>query len=81
MTEDSRTSQRRRTLKGGKIVVNNGFSTFDCVIRNLSDTGAKLAVASQIGIPELFQLALEDGRRLQCEVKWRRDGEIGVKFI
>ena len=81
MSEENRTSQRRRTLKGGKIVLSNGISTFDCTIRNLSETGAKLLVAGQIGIPQRFDLALDDGRRFTCDVAWRGDSEIGVKFI
>jgi len=26
-------------------------------------------------------LALDDGRRFDCEIAWQRDGEIGVKFL
>ncbi|KKB10182.1 PilZ domain-containing protein [Devosia chinhatensis] len=81
MSEDSRTEQRRRTLKGGKIVFNDGFSTFDCTIRNLSEGGAKLLVASPVGIPKRFRLALDDGRSFDCETAWLGDGEIGVKFV
>ncbi|WIY53478.1 PilZ domain-containing protein [Devosia sp. YIM 151766] len=81
MTEDNRGSRRQRTLKGGKIVFNDGFSTFDCTIRNISDGGAKLLVASLVGIPQRFQLALDDGRRFECEMTWHHDGEIGVKFL
>jgi hypothetical protein len=81
MTEDTRSSPRRRTLKGGKIVVNDGFSTFTCTIRNLSETGAKLQLSSVIGIPERFVLKLDDGRDYPCEVAWRTETEIGVKFV
>ena len=78
--EDNRDAQRHRTLKGGRIVVNDGFSTFDCTIRNLSETGAKLEVTSSLTIPQRFELALHDGRRFACEVAWRTETEIGVKF-
>lgn len=81
MSEDHRSAQRHRTLKGGKIVFNDGFSTFDCTIRNLSATGAKLSIASLIGIPRQFVLALDDGRRFDCEIAWQRDDEIGIKFL
>jgi len=80
MTEERRASHRHRTLKGGKIVLNDGFSTFDCTVRNLSDAGAKLIVAGIIGIPQRFQLALADGRRFDCEMIWHSAGEIGVRF-
>jgi len=81
MTDERRLAQRLRTLKGGKIVVNNGFSTYDGRVRNLSDIGAKLTVASLVGIPETFQLAMDDGRRFNCETIWRKEGQIGVKFV
>lgn len=81
MDEDHRNAQRHRTLKGGHIVINDGFSTYDCTIRNLSETGAKLIVTSSLGIPERFGLAMADGRRFDCEVAWRTETEIGVQFI
>ena len=81
MAEDNRDAQRHRTLKGGRIVINDGFSTFDCTIRNLSETGAKLAVTTSLGIPERFDLAMHDGRRFACEVAWRTEAEIGVRFV
>jgi hypothetical protein len=81
MSEDSREAQRHRTLKGGKIVINDGFSTFDCTIRNLSETGAKLVVSSSLAIPQRFVLAMDDGRRFECELAWRTETEIGVHFL
>jgi len=81
MNEDYRAAQRHRTLKGGRIVVNDGFSTFDCTVRNLSDTGAKLVISSSLAIPQRFELAMQDGRRFTCEVAWRSETEIGVRFV
>lgn len=81
MSEDNRVAPRQRTLKGGKIVLNDGFSTIDCTVRNLSATGAKLEVASIIGIPPQFRLAMNDGRDFSCETAWRTESAIGVKFI
>lgn len=80
MTEERRSVHRRRTLKGGRIVINNGYSTLQCTVRNLSETGAKLIVPSIIGIPDGFQLVLDDGQKFDCAVIWRKDGELGVEF-
>ena len=80
MTDEHRASPRQRTLKGGRIVINDGFSTFQCTVRNLSETGARLKVASIIGIPETFQLVMDDGRKFACLVAWKTETEIGVKF-
>jgi len=85
MTESTeselRGAQRRTVLKGGKIAFNGGRSTIDCAVRNLSGKGAKLQVASVVGIPEMFELLLPNTLRQPCRVVWRKPKEIGVVFI
>lgn len=78
--QERRTALRRRTLKGARIVVNNGYSTFDCIVRNLSETGALLKLASTLGIPDNFDLVFDDGRRFACTVMRRSSEELGVAF-
>ncbi|KFC67303.1 PilZ domain protein [Devosia sp. LC5] len=80
MTEEQRAAPRQRVLKGGKIVINDGFSTFQCTVRNLSETGARLKVTSIIGIPDTFELVMDDGRKHACTTAWKTATEIGVKF-
>lgn len=77
---DQRGAERRRTLKGGHIVFNAGRSTIDCTIRNLSATGAKLQVASVVGIPDTFDLLLAGDGKQACRVVWRTLKELGVEF-
>ena len=77
---DHRMVPRRTTLKGGRIVFNAGRSTVDCTVRNLSAKGAKLQVASVVGIPDTFDLLLDGSTRQPCKVAWRRLKEIGVEF-
>ena len=78
---DRRSSPRHRVLKTGKIVVNAGRSTFDCTVRNLSDTGALLLVASSIGIPDQFQLVISAEPPRPCRVVRRTAQELGVSFV
>jgi len=79
MTEpERRTVQRHRTLKAGKIVL-HGESVLDCTIRNLSSTGASIAVPNAATVPAEFELQFDGDIRL-CEVAWRRMGRLGVKF-
>jgi hypothetical protein len=80
MEEERRGSIRYRTLKGGKIAMNEGFSTIDCTVRNLSPTGALLRVASVVGIPDAFQLVMSDGQKFDCVVQRRTATDIGVSF-
>jgi len=72
---------RRRMLKGGKIVFNNRNSTIGCVVRNMTESGARLEVPSTSGIPDAFTLESEDGTiRHNCVAKWRKDNVLGVEF-
>ena len=41
--EDGRLSPRKRALKSGRIVFNHRHSVIDCVVRNVSANGARLA--------------------------------------
>ncbi|WP_375458328.1 PilZ domain-containing protein [uncultured Enterovirga sp.] len=79
--EEHRRAQRHRTLKGAHIVFNGGASTIDCMVRDLSETGARLKIASPVGIPDQFMLSLDSGEPHQCRVVWRRAKEIGVTFV
>jgi len=73
-------SLRRRTIKGGTILF-GATSAIDCVIRNMSDTGAALEVESQIGIPESFTLLIKPERtKRDCRVAWRSGKRIGIRF-
>ena len=76
---DQRIKTRRRTLKGGTISFSSG--TFQCVIRNLSDTGACLEMSGPQNLPDHFKLLIkpEDITR-NCHVQWRSLEKIGVNF-
>ena len=71
---------RHRVLKGARIAFKGHESTIDCVVSNLSDRGACLKVASPIGIPDTFDLVLDDASVRPCRVTWRKATQIGVEF-
>ena len=78
--EEKRKTPRQRALKKGRIVFNANRSTMDCIVRNLSEGGAKLTVSSVMGIPDAFELIMSDGARHHCRVEWRTATELGVSF-
>ena len=68
MTDETRRAPRRRVLKSGSITF--GGSAIDCVLRNVSKTGAALEVTSPIGIPDQFVLVVPaDDSRHRCSVR------------
>jgi len=79
--EEKRHADRRRALKTGRLVFNNGQSTIDCTIRNISEDGALLRIASPLGLPEHFDLlTVSDGVRKPCRLVRREGDQIAVAF-
>ena len=72
---------RHRVLKGAQILFNNRLSVLDCRVRDLSEGGACLQIASTAGVPSIFTLRLAGGPDKTCEQVWKRDGRIGVRFV
>jgi hypothetical protein len=76
---DRRSSPRTKTLKGAQIFWPAG-SAVKCIVRNLSETGAKIEVHSPV--PAIFDLDFDSDRsRRSCRVVWRKEPMIGVRFI
>jgi len=53
---------------------------FDCIVKDISDAGARLKVQNVVSVPETFKLLISDGRSFEATVKWRRIDSIGVRF-
>ena len=78
--EERRKVLRHKTLKAGHIAFNRA-GTIDCRVRNLSELGACLEVANQVGIPDDFTLVIESDHLMQkCRVIWRTATRMGVAF-
>lgn len=82
LPEEARQTERKRVLKGAKISYAARCASFPCVVRDISDTGARLQVKDHAAVPETFELLIElDGFEAEVEVVWRKPGEIGVIFL
>ena len=76
-----RAHQRAKAFLGARIIFNDHKSTFDCIVKEISEGGAMLKVESAMATPDRFKLCLSDGRQFDCEVRWRRINSIGVQFV
>ena len=78
---DRRKEDRRRVLKGGRISFNNGYSVFECVVRNTAPSGARLDFGETSAIPSSFELLVagEDVTR-RATVCWREMTVLGVSL-
>jgi hypothetical protein len=78
-TSENRHQRRQRVLKAASILFDG--SAIDCVVRNMSATGAAIEVESQLGIPPAFDLVIAgENSRERCRVQWRREKRLGVAF-
>ncbi len=80
MTQD-RKDQRSRTLKTGRILLESG-GVIDCVIRDISEEGARIRIGATTPLPKRFRLqVVADGSITAAELKWQRGAEAGVGFV
>jgi hypothetical protein len=71
----------RRSRNLTALILTDGAKTAECHVQDVSRQGAKIVVEMPSSIPNQFELAfsLSDNRR-RCEVVWRRNKVLGVKF-
>ncbi len=78
--DERRRSRRTRTLKAGQILCPEG-QRLDCTVLDISDGGAKVRLPDNATCPAHFTLRLTTGRSYRCELAWRGDSELGVRFL
>jgi hypothetical protein len=78
---ERRAARRQRVLKGATLSFNSGYSTFECVVRNLSKNGALLSLAETFGLPARFRLLISgDEAGYMVRAAWCKSDALGVSF-
>jgi PilZ domain len=76
---NNRRAPRSRTFKSGTISL--GDRSLDCLIRNISATGACLELKGTATIPTSFKLTIKpDSLFRDCKVVWQDGHRVGVLF-
>ena len=76
-----RDSVRHRAFLKARIL-NQNRTTIDCIVRNMSLSGARLEVSQNFILPTEFELEIpQRGSVLLCALIWRKDDAVGVKFL
>ena len=79
---ERRVAPRMRVLKRAKVVFNGGFSTIDCIVRNISSTGALLTVDEAVHLPKQFQILIGEGEEERpAKLVYRRSMFAGIRFL
>jgi len=80
-THERRQHPRIEVLNPAKILMADSDTPMVCLVIDWSLGGARLRPYVPEGCPDRFQLHTQDGRESLCMVVWRRNGELGVKFL
>jgi hypothetical protein len=76
---EKRAAPRHRVLKRGTLAFGGGG--IDCTVRNLSASGARVDIASPLGLPQNFMLVIEADQFIRrCRPVWNTDRQLGVAF-
>ena len=84
MGAEHRKFTRRRVEQPVLMTLENGSIIGQCTMLDVSAGGARLKVDGALTVPEQFTLLLSkiDGKlRRQCVVAWRKDKQVGVRFV
>lgn len=82
---EQRAEPRKRTRKGGRIVCPDASMSYDCQIRDLSESGARIEINQWCSFPK--NIVVEIGRSelveaiYEVEVCWTDAKHLGVKFL
>lgn len=78
---ERRQSTRQKSFLRGCIYFNNRRSAVDCLIRDISEDGARLLFSDAISIPDVIELYIpQKEQTLRAIVRRRHGAEVGVAF-
>jgi hypothetical protein len=74
---------RKSVQQSGWITLDGGFAARQCVVHDMSSTGAKITVSDNSALAGRLRLAFSRDAKAgrNCEVVWRRGKSFGVKFV
>ena len=79
---ENRKDERIKSLLKAKIVFNHRMTTFDCVVKNVSRYGAKVAIDPAVSFPNEFELEIPlKGKSYHAKMRWRDRESMGVEFL
>src|SRR5918997_3066146 len=78
---DKRSTPRLRSFLKGRVLFNGGQNSLDCLIRDISSSGARLELSASVTLPDRFDLYLPHrDETCKVQIQWRRDNQLGIAF-
>ena len=78
---ERRGSIRQKSFLRGCVYFNKRRSAVDCLIRDISDDGARIVFSEAVSVPDGVELYIpQKEQMLRARVQWRHGDEIGLAF-
>jgi hypothetical protein len=83
MEREQRKFHRRKLQYPARIDCGDGSPARPCLLDDISASGARVTMETTKGIPDrlLLLLASNPGALRGCDVVWRDDKQLGLKFV
>jgi hypothetical protein len=79
---EHRSAPRTRTILQGRVVFNNRFSLIECIVRDLSDSGAQIAFSHPVTLPPELELEIPKKQlSTRARVMWSNGKVHGLLFL
>src|ERR1035441_8712070 len=80
--DERRVAPRQKSFFRGFVYFENCPSAVDCLIRDISDVGARLKFSSPPMGTDILTLTIPvKGQSFRAKVQWRSNDEIGIAFL
>jgi hypothetical protein len=78
---ERRGSQRHKSFLQGLIRFDKRRGAINCLVRDVSDEGARIILSEAVTIPDSVELQIpQRGQTFRAVVQWRHADEIGLAF-
>lgn len=78
---EKRGVKRASVLQTGKLIYGGAWgSIVDCLILDITDSGARVETILAVDIPENFWLKLSDGTERRGCRRWASGNQLGIEF-
>jgi hypothetical protein len=78
---ERRKSRRSKSFLRGFVYVSRKRGALACLIRDLSEKGARIIFSDQVTLPDVVELYIPQREQtLRARVSWRKNDEIGLAF-
>src|ERR1700722_7633344 len=79
---ERRISRRSKSFLQGFVYVSRKRGALACLVRDLSEKGARIIFSDTITLPDMLELYIPHHEQtLRARVTWRKNDEIGLAFV